>query len=141
VFDRLLRLFRRRAPKSAPPPGQDDAPEIDACAQAYLRRWCPGIMTHWGVLGARDYRSLRTLVRCLSPQQREELLATNAFKANGYTIQCNASASNIYRNAPFAKRYCAVPVAAHGYFDIFLVQKLWIEHREQDFLSVAVKHP
>ena len=135
----LFRFFRRRAPQYARTPGNGDRAEIDAYATAYIRRWYPTMVGQRGMLGTRDHESLRTLFRCLSPRQRRDLLANNAFKANGYTIQCNATASNICSNTPFRKRFCAVPVASHGHFDIFLVQKLWIEHREQDFLRIAVK--
>jgi hypothetical protein len=134
----LFRFFRRSAPRGALPE-RDDAAEIDWVVEAYLRRWSPTMIGSRGMLGVRDEHSLRTLVRCLSPRQRRELLANNAFKVNGYIIQCNATASNICSSSFFRKRFCAVPVGTHGHFDTFLVQKLWIEHREQDFLRVAVK--
>ena len=136
----FFRRFRKSAPRGAPPAADPDTATIDACARAYLRRWYPA-MTLWGVVSAQERESLRTLIRCLTREQRDDLLAYNSFKANGYVIECNATTSNICSATPFGTRFCAVPVAAHGHFDVFLVQKLWVEQREQEFLRVAAKRP
>ncbi len=135
LLDLFTEFGRRKLTAVAPPGSQAGEDVLDLWARQYLRRWWSGHVT------AHERASLRTLIRCLNEQQREDLLSRNAFTVNGYTIECTSGVSNILRSTPYQRRLCAVPIAAHGYFDIFLVQKLWIEHREEDFLRVAVSRP
>ena len=92
-----------------------------------------------------DATALELLESTLTPQQREDFLKDNAFfvvSKSGKVYQIRKGRQqNIYEmdaNRKLVKKYCVVPQESDiPTGDILLMQKLLIEHAEDEFLRKA----
>jgi hypothetical protein len=93
-------------------------------------------------------RSLRLLLRCLTPAQRAEFARSNAFKVRGESGQqyriTYATTSNvevIAHSGAISRRLCALPMGNLPIPAVMLAQKLMLETQESEFLRIAAGGP
>jgi hypothetical protein len=88
-------------------------------------------------------RSLKLLVRCLTPAQRSEFAASSAFEVRGesgqryrITYGDTANIEVLAQSGMVVRQLCAgpvdIPIPA-----VMLVQKLMLETQESEFLRIA----
>ena len=88
-------------------------------------------------------RSLNLLVRCLTPAQRAEFKASNAFKVRGesgqryrITYGTTANVEVLSQSGAVLRQLCAGPLELPTPA-VMLAQKLMLENREAEFLRIA----
>ena len=102
-----------------------------------------------GVLEERRARerSLDLLTRCLTPAQRAEFARSKAFTVRGrsgreyrITYAATANIEALSERGLVERRLCAGPVGV-PIPAVVLAQKLMLETRESEFLSIAARGP
>jgi hypothetical protein len=88
-------------------------------------------------------RSLNLLLRCLTPAQRAEFKASNAFKVRGesgqryrITYGTTANVEVLSQSGAVLRQLCAGPLELPTPA-VMLAQKLMLENREAEFLRIA----
>lgn len=92
-------------------------------------------------------RALELLIGALSERQLDEWERTKRFTVEGksgakYRIKKGRQVNieELHKNGQVKRKLCAHPEMAVPDYDTVLAQKLWLEHREEQFLKVAIVH-
>jgi hypothetical protein len=92
-------------------------------------------------------RSMKLLVRCLTPAQRAEFARSNAFTVRGQsgkqyriTYATTGNVEVLGKSGIVTRRLCAGPVGVPTPA-VMLAQKLMLETRESEFLRIAADGP